>query len=484
MYVGYVTKIAVTACVCVASAVCLMCFARPALPCLFDGYSVLYVDKNVPQEDVEHYLREGGCTSFIDSSTIMHLPLTQDMLSSSPASGGALDSAATLIASLAVMNDEYLMRRSGYFTDDSGEYSLYYVPNDQPTSRAVKAMIEDMGSNFDGGVALEGSRGFPIRFVLVVFALAMFLCLVSKSVVWAIFPLLFVIRHPAPFSALSSALMLCALFDAHGIFFPVCRAHAFSVMIKRGIFPILATSSVLVGVIGGRGMGQRIVSSSASLICSLCVMRIQHLLGEAKKTRHYFNPVPILVLTSASSLVKGRHAVYLKTAIISGAIMTAVVFALSANTDVSSVKTTGKDIKIPSGLPSVEDYCAWCWQCLTFPYTRLGEEDGDKTVVFPTYKEEGGVIKEDIKEINAEDGFDTWCINKIDELPSGEVEHLIKSRVTYNSESILSPPSVGEGGALMIAIMSFIAFVSCFFLVSPINVRRPQLPHLESVRPC
>lgn len=406
----YVIKTIVSLAFCIACAVCIFVFSHTASPSSFEGYSVLFVGKETSTQQVESILQEAGCTAFIDENTLS-LPLTSDMLSSSPAGG---EGAMLLTKSFASMNTDYLDRRTGYFTDSNGEYSLYYIPLSEP----IKTLSRLIKGQFRGGVAENRYKAIYAAAIAVVSVL---LCAASKSAVFAIFPLLLALRSPSLTSALCALLLLCAAFAAKNLW---GRPHSTKSVLFRGCVPVLSLAAAIVGVIGGM-----FVPAVACLLGSFFAMRLRYILKRAEESKHYFNPVPILIASKKGERHEG----------LSLAAGAAVCIALSfagAGGALQQSKGTN-EVRMSEGLPKVEDYCLWCWQCLTYPYIKAGSEAED-VVSFPTYKEEGGVITEEIKEMRRDERFASWCTDEIDDLPFGEVEHLMKAR-NEMSTSLFSP---------------------------------------------
>lgn len=442
---------------CIASLIVLLCSSASSRPSLFRGYSVLYVQKECSELSVEHFLAEAGCEDVIRQGTLRSLPLPQDMLS--PMTGENGDIA---VYSLAKMFDAYLEGRKGYFASSDGKYALYYVKSAGQKKKlrsVVSSINKEFGKNIRCGII---ERQYHIIFLIIAVLFALLLCILSKRIILYLPPIILVARMPAASITLCALLMLCALFFARSLW---QRPHSVRTLIKSLIFPLLMFSSAVLLFIGG-ALNARlqggIIGGIAAFTLSIFAMRTQYLLKKMEESRHFFSPVPILL---SRRIERGGGI-----SIIAGCVLSGIVCFISMGG--SALKEAaypvgggdkGYDIKIEPSLPNVDDYCAWCWQCLTYPYTRLGGEDEaiKEKIVFPTYKESGGIITEDIKEIRRDDAFRLWCIDRIDDLPSWEVEHLMKSRTDDKTESLGAEGK--ESGTFFSVVTTIIAFLLCLF---------------------
>lgn len=436
----YIIRSAVAFLLCASCAALMIRMPRSAKPSSFDGFAVVFVDKRTNSFDVERLLKEAGCSNVIDENTLS-LPLTESMVRSFPVGE---EDAAPLVMSIAAMNIKYLESRNDYFTDSNNEYSLYYVPaaHSKRISRLVKKA-------FRGGVA---GKKYEAHYALSVFIMALLLCFIAKSISFAIFPILLVVVEGTLTSSICAILMLLALFASRNLW---KRPHSVKALFARGRAPILAAAAMSAAAIGGIT-----IMAAACLLGSLFAIRLCRLVERAKEAKHFFNPVPILL----ASHKKERHA---GLSLAMGAVMCILLSVMGEQTLFVLPNEGAKNIKMKEVLPGIEDYSLWCWQCLTYPYTKVSKTAQD-TLLFPAYKEEDGVIVEDIKEAKRDESFFSWCINEIDTLPEGEVEHLMKARRANGPLLFEQTESASFFPVAITAFIAFAAAASLFF------VRRAQ----------
>lgn len=414
-------------------ALCASSFRHAAETSSFGGYDVLYT-ANSEAAKLETAL--GGEREAIIMRSTQGVPLPLDMASLLPASS-AMNMADFSFAYALEKSTDYLAKRLEYFTDASGENTIFYVR----AGEAARVKNAIASSAVDAHYLAASHSNFLLVAIVL---LAAVLCyamrdekrkvhhlrsrgqrslsaiesssLVSKASgvinggvrCLPILPILLVYSRPYPFVAISSALMMCAFYDARRMW---QRPHSLRAIMRRVAAPLLLLLSLVAGIIGQAG-----VLCALSIAGTFAAMRASHIIRKGIDEGHRFCPVPIL--HAASSWKKGDTL-----SMVCAVLMCAILPFMGTKESAPS------GIKMPSSLVGIEDYYKWCYGILTYPYTRAGDE----SAIFPVYKEENGVIKQDIIEIKLDNAMKARIADAIDSLPAAEVEHLMKSSAVRHS---------------------------------------------------
>lgn len=446
------------------------CIALRSVPVsrIWNSYSVVYVEKSVPERFVLDTLEKYGCSGILSLGQ-QGIPVASDF---TPVLPGR-------------MND-YLYRRLSYFSDESSSFGVYYVPRGNE-SYAVKALEEIVReTSARGGV--DGRKQYPWIVPLIVCVMfGVFLFLSQIRIVFALSSIFMVVlSFSQPFYTVASSCLLymlacCLASRIWG------RKKAINVLRKNLYFLIpLGVAFVSIMLSGWQCL-------VLLLLCACSSYGLLWLLAMFEQLRDSLISFKVVKIFQAPQLplmytATAKHTLFclFPLALVLAGFVLSQKFAPTADGDVSlpvpvvldEVQKDSEDV-----LPSIDDYYKWSWNVQSFPYRSLNERyDGtvseNDSVVVPRYEVEDGFIVEKNSEImRYDENFRDRSDSFIDELEYGAVEKLMKKQdrgvsVVYKRGSRGSQRTDGLGLVLVLASL-FVPLVMLMIYMLKTMGRRP-----------
>lgn len=407
---------------------------------LWNGYSVLYVQKDAGQSRVLELFSEYGIKKYI-SIYNQKVPLSNPVLSAEYA-----------LSSLSFSN--YLEDRKGYFYDRSGNYLVYYVPDsfEGELHHVVQALNRE---GISSGV--NANSAYP--WMSFVFCLAFALFLVWKSdrkvlaLVLNFVPVFFTLTMPFYTVAVSQCLMMTMAFYAVRYW---NRKGAFSCLLGNKKFLLLFSFSLVLLFFTTIKVFLFFI---LSLVTSGCMIYVYREVVEFFESRYVFRPVLIRSAPFIRPVTKSNRNIFFASSIASLLILLSA-FVSSRTVDFSS-GASGKNIMLPAknsakkSLPGLNDYVLWNWQAITFPYRSLNDGEGSNpnSMIFPRYEEKNGLVSESFNSIEYNDYFRQNVLKAIDSLEYDSIEAMLKRQGTYSGAGYSSSGS---------SSVSFFTFILLF----------------------
>lgn len=364
---------------------CLAAFRSIAVSRIWGSYRVLYVDRSVSEESVLATLEEAGCRNVISLSA-QRTPLQAPMTALPP------DSSAP-----------YLVQRLQYFTDKDSRYRLFYIPDnfEQQTIKALRTIVS--GSHVHAG--LDDESRYP--WAVPVICLLVYGCLTMLSLhrayfaFPALFPLLLSLSMPFYPVGAAVCLYMASLFLANRLWGRrndirvLCRSFYIDSLLGAA-FVLLLLQSLRCAL-----LSLLVLGASAAAIYIL-----KQYQSDCDKKRAFTYQ---LIFSAAQLPVMYARTARFVMFLCAPLLALLLVFLFSARfMPRSSAKGILLPMPVESGnivegqelLPSLDDYFAWAWDTLTFPYRSLHDarpqqpvQPGDRVVV-PDFVQTNSGIEE------------------------------------------------------------------------------------------
>lgn len=414
---------------------------------LWNGYTVMYVPVSQDSKIVEKTLEDCGCTDYI-SLRNQKVPLNVPEFSPEYMFGNG-------------DVNGYLEKRKGYFFDFSRTYSVYYIPDG--SNNCVPAVLKKLNSrNISAGI--NSAAACPWMSIVVVFVLAALLVWYSpKRIFTAVlnfFPVFFTFKMPFYSVASASCIFMTAIF--------IClrywnRDGAVKKLQSSMIVIMFAFSPVLIVFLTGLKIGFLFLLIPLSVLAAAYIYFELCLIFES---RYSFRPVLIRPASMINLMTKTNRFVIM--CCLAGTFLVFASAVLSLK-NVSIMETSSESgILLPSKnasgkeLPGLDDFTAWRWSALTFPYRSLNEAQVSKTykgqtVIFPRYTEKNGKIEESVNSITYDDSFRKDSFNSIDKFSYNSIESMLKKQ-GYTGRAGYSGAG-GSGVNVFICILLVIAML-------------------------
>lgn len=450
-----VKKMLIPAGIAAVSIVVIFLFRTVQSGSLWKGYRIIYVSADCDNKYAESVIEKAGCSGIIDlASQYIPLTLSADTPEVSLAAAGAAE------------KDGYLSRRTAYFFDKGGKYQLYYVPEGQ-TEKAESAVQSFLQAGIGAGIDTQTDYPWMIPVICVLFAVFLVLQAAHRAVFacFSAVPVFFSVCMPFYSAASSVCLLLYALFLVQQVW---GRKNAVGFILTNGTVLFFTVSAIVIAVM---------TSVSCGLIFADAVAgtgAVVYLLIQAEQKHDKKYPfIPVMIRAADAALFKTKKAKRGLEACAAFIVVLTGILLLSA--DFSHVS---KRLQLPSartgnitdGLPSLDDYVAWCWNARTLPYRSLhspGEremqqkpKEGD-SVVFTHYADSDKGITENDTAMKFDASFRKEALAQIDELNFPAVEKLLKKQGKAHAGYAFSA-SGGGTAYLLLMIISFC--IPMFFL--------------------
>lgn len=425
---------------------------------LWNGYSVLYVQANYEQSEIENVLKQNGCRDFICLHN-QNLPLDT-----------GINSIEWHLAKNNYQKESYLKNRMNYFFDKSHNFAVYYVSDDYE-GELYHALRQLKSLGIKSGVNANSTYPWVSFVVTFVFGLILIVFSAKKLLASIIFFIPLYFAFMMPFYTVSAALCLIMT----GIFFAqkflqrkgafvYCRKNVLIFLsIAAGFVIILLTSPKIIFL-----LISTIVAMISAVYCYLEAVNIYN-------KKYSFRPV-LMCPASLISIVDKKNKIVIPVCFAATfLIFVAGIFSLSfINFSVSSEASSG--ILLPSriaekkALPDLTDYVHWNWSAITFPYRSLNSNTSEipkkgEVVKFDRYYENNGKIGVQSNSIIFDDAFRTQVINSIENFNYNSIEKMLKEQGSH-----IKPGYSSSGGSSLnffgIILLVLATAVSCFFYFS------------------
>lgn len=326
---------------------------------IWKNYTVIYVEKKLSEETVISYLKKSGCDDIISLSN-QRAPVNSAFVPVLPSDYG-----------------DYLSKRLKYFSDESDNYTLYYVPSkyDRSASRALEILVNEIGVK----AGIDGKQQFPFLVpVAALVAFAAFLYLSKNKFAFAfpaVFALLLTFSNPFYPTAAASIIYMLAIYLAQRIW---ARKKAIQVL-KKNLYVLIPTVvSFLVMLLSGIAAAFLMVFTIASGIASCILLAEFEKYAESKISFKYKKifAAPQLPLMYPSTAMHTLLTLVPLTVLLIAFLLSAR-FTPTVNEKITlpvPVNANSKMAKEKDTLPVFSDFYKWAWNTKTFPYRNLNEK--------------------------------------------------------------------------------------------------------------
>lgn len=383
---------------------------------LWENYTVLYIPAQTEDSVVTSVFYEFGIEEFVSLNN-QRVPILLK--------NNSVEKSMYKINSYN-LTDDYLQLRQNYFYDSSKQYRLYYIPNQYKDvlSDCLKK-IESNGIN----AGIDSNFSYPWLLPLISIILTLCLTFLSKNKIiylfGSIFPVVYVFCNPFYACAVSSLLLLLILFMISNIW---KREGCFTRLFKLKKFYFLSLLTIFLSISNSFVSFLFILLTVLGSASLLLIIKMTQTDIELKETYRY------LYIRNArlTSLFAG------KIKLVCGITCICIVlifgyFILNLSDSFSghfaSVLLPGKSSISSKELPSLDDYCKWDWNIVTYPYKSLNKKNDDNTVVFPHYVKDNDKIKVIDQVYKYDDVFKNDVIQSIDNLDFYSIEQVLKSQI-------------------------------------------------------
>lgn len=381
----------------------------------FSGYEVVFVSKELPEENALNILSKNGCTNVISRAN-QKIPL--NLPENSPEAA---------LAKSSLEKSTYIKDRTGFFFDKSEKNNVFYVP-EKNLKEAAAAVKEISENEYSAGMNAEG--GFPFISIAVVIIFSVLLAFFSENRILCglsfAYPVLF--SFFMPFCSVAAGLCLFELF----VFFFLRfwgRKNSAKRLIKSTMLTAILATSFMCMVFTKIQAGFFFVLMCVS---ELSLFFLYKNIREKNESRYSFRPVKIRTAFSIRILTeKGRKILGLCPLAVL-VIFAGTLFSSNLSAVFGGGKSSGAMLpscKAPvSALPGLNDFFEWKWEALTFPYRSINVKSRKNTaepVVFKNFQKKDGFIQESVNSISFNEEFKKNALRDIEDLDYPALEKMI-----------------------------------------------------------
>ena len=401
-------------------AVLTICFRYVPSGKNWDGYKIIYVQKDTPSQTVEQTLLDNGISEYVCLEG-QRIPI---MLSrNSPEE-------SMLRLSINQSQNSYLYERQNYFFDSKQEYSVFYIP--QQYDKYISAALSQLK---DKGIKAGADTALPYLWLLpaIIIVVAILLLVFSKNKLLFAFeslmPCIYVFCNAFYASAIAVIILLLCLFavsNLHG------RKGAVTKLLKNYVLCIALVISVIAA------FSSAFLPGLFYLLClggAACGFFIAVNLKTFSLRKTDFAPVFIRSASRISPF--GPKVNFIMPMLLVSCIIVIAYFSISSFS-MAGVKSDSKlllpgntnESQADSRLPDFESFYRWNWNVLTNPYKSLNEnsEYDDEHIVYPRYTVTDGIIQRTNDIMYYNDAFKKSIYDGIDNLDFYSIESVIKEQ--------------------------------------------------------
>lgn len=378
---------------------------------LFNGYAVMFVQKEIPAKNVENLLLENKAKNIVyfeNQKVPLNLPE---------------QSPEVALSKTGLEKSNYLSDRNGFFSDKSKSLNIFYVPNE--FIKSAEKVVQNLSENgiFCG---INASAKFPIISVLIVILFSLFLIFISKKKILIsllyILPLFFSVMMP--FSSISASLCLFNLTIFLCLKFYKREGGAKKISKNVMILTFLGTSFIVV-------LFTKIQAGLLFILLCLAEISICFLyknISDILDNRYSFKPVNIIGAKSIKVLNEKNKKLLI---LCSSAILLIFIYSIFSFS-FAPAQSNKKSVQLPSAysatssLPNLNDFEHWKWEALTFPYISINSKNKTQnSVIFKNYEEKNGLISESLSYISYNNEFQANSIKEIENLDYPAIEKVL-----------------------------------------------------------
>lgn len=385
---------------------------------LWKNYSVLYVQKDVPDATVKSALDSANVRSEISISN-QYLPINISE-----------NSVEFSMLKLNSNKNDYVNKRANYFFDESQNFRLYYVPDDY--SKNLRDVVSVLSQN-QINCGIDAKQ--PVSFLLFLFFLseALLLTFFSKNKILflgtALIQFAFILSAPFYATEISCVILLLPLFFVSNAW---RRKNFFKVALNNFHTFLILIASVLCNFSVSVKTG---LLFCACLICVASYLYIFYAVENYFIKKRFFVPVYIKSARQINLFAKKTKIVMRSLILI--ALIFIIFFFLASNKTIN-LRNSQNKLFLPSNvanscyeksenLPQLEDFYKWTWNAKTFPYKSLNKSNDENFIEFSRYAEENGKIAETKSIFSYNQTFKDDVFDSIDDLKFNAIEKVLKS---------------------------------------------------------
>ena len=422
---------------------------------LWNNYSVLYVQKDVPDSIIKNAFESADIKDEISLSN-QYLPVNISE-----------NSVEFAMLKLNSNKNDYLNKRMNYFFDKSENFRLYYVSNNY--SKNLQDVIHILSQNkIDCGIDTKQTFSVFLFFCFLFAATLLTFFSKNKTIFagTALIQLLFIWCNPFYTTAMSSIILLLPLFFVSNIW----HRKNFLKTVTNNVWCILI---FLVSVLCNFSISIKIgFLFFVSLILIVLYLYDFYFIEDYFVKKSFFVPVYIKSAKQINIFTKKTKIVMNSLIFIT---LILIIFFLLSNKTVKTHNSWGK-LFLPSNvsnsfyeksenLPQPEDYYNWVWNVKTFPYKSLNKSNNETYVEYPKYVEENGKITENKIIFSYNQTFKDNVFDSIDNLQFNAIEKVLKSEGKDFQAGYVSNADLNTN-LFSVIMMFFCLFVLLFIYFS------------------
>ena len=381
----------------------------------FKGYDIIFVANDFPAETVVEILKKNGCKNVISSEN-QKVPLNLNE-----------NSPEVALAKSNLEKSTYLKDRMGFFFDKTRKNNVFYVPEeDLKSAENAVQKISEKGAS----AGINAAASFPAFSIVIVVAFSILLVFFSENQILCallfVFPVIF--SFMMPFSSVSAGLCLFELFLFFYIKFWGRKNSAKKLLKNVMLLTIFGTSFLCI-------VFTKIQAGLFFLMMIFSEISVFLLYKNVKQkidSKYSFNPVNIRTAFSIRIMTKKNRNLLPVCALSVLAILVSAVFSSNFSSVFKNEKISG--IQLPSSgaavqnLPGINDFIAWKWEAMTFPYRSLNKKTSNDAVIFKNFQKKDGFIHESVSSIYFNDKFKMNTVKEIENLDYPALEKMLVSQ--------------------------------------------------------
>ncbi len=399
--------------VCFFSLVLFVLFRTVPMSRLWSGCQILYVSsEELSTRDIIALLDKYGLHDVVYSEN-QRIPVFSDI---SPVQ--AQDSLS------------YIFARNAFFSDETGQFSVFYIPGDDISS--LQKAVAELASFSRTRAGTDSSRTFPWAAPVICLVSALICIFISREnrkmlAAACAFPLLLAFTKPM----FTLACCVCLCIAGFTLLAGIYRRRGFVSFSLKSVYicALVFLPAVLLFITSAVNAFFYLLAVSSSVCLVYCVQYISSLLL-SRKTSFDF----VYIRSAKMIPLIGRKGINVFAAAAVSVILILLTSlagsALSAAADTSDRPALPSPVSSAEVLPDFEAFNQWAWNTLTFPYRKLDEKrtpvsDGT-TVSITEYTEKNGTISAEKKDVFVyNSNFRKTVENMIEDLDYPALEKLM-----------------------------------------------------------
>lgn len=347
-------RVLLPAVACILSLSALFLFRTVPQSRLWKGWTLLYVrSSTLDEEAVAAVLAEHGCTGVVRKGT-QRAPVVSPFSPLQPQP-----------------EDSYLQRRNAFFSDESRQAMVFYVPDGRQT--ALSRTIDALSEMPDTDCGTDSAAAFPYLAPLVCLVFALAAVALSERRLHLASAALFIVcmafSRPLFTVAVSGCLALTGIFlllkllGRTGSARRASRSPLAVLLLVSPLFVLCASSPV------------NVIFYILTLAAACCAM---FLVEEAREARYkgVFRPVYIRSAYAVPLIAASDVRTFVSLSVCCVLLLFASLWGRATRLETGTRSgSPALPAPVPRGgsaeLPCLDDFFAWSWRTAAFPYRRL-----------------------------------------------------------------------------------------------------------------